>query len=182
MPSEVARHYARVLLDTAVTEGDPAESLERLASGLEEFGAALAESGELGKVLASPSIPRARRARLAERLGDRIRPGSRLGRFAAVMVARERAAHLAGAATAFRAALDAHRGIVDAEVVSAHPLDEAGRAGLRDALGAQLAGTPRLRFSEDPDLLGGFVIRIGNRILDASVQRQLVRFEEKHGG
>lgn len=182
MQSDVARHYARVLLDTAVAEGDDPESLERLASGLEEFGAALSDSGDLRKALTSPAVPRERRARLARELGDRIAPGSRLGRFVAVMVGRERAAHLPETASAFRAALDADRGIVDAEVVSARPLDEPERANLRTALGDGVAGRPRLHFREDPELLGGFVIRVGNRILDASVHRQLARFEEKYGG
>ena len=181
MHGEVARHYARVLLDTAIAEGDDPESLEHLAAGLEEFGVSLSGSADLETALSSPAIPRDRRADLARKLGDRIAPGTRLGRFASVMVARERAADLGETAAAFRAALDAHRGIVDAEVVSARPLDDRDRASLHEALGAAVSGTPRLHFREDPELLGGFVIRIGNRILDASVNRQLSRFEEKYG-
>lgn len=181
MHGEVARHYARVLLDTATAEGDDPESLERLASGLEQFGAAFADSADLRKALTSPAIARDRRARLARELGDRIAPGSRLGRFLSVMVARERGAHVSETGDAFRAALDAHRGIVDAEVVSARPLDEGDRASLKEALAAAVSGAPRLHFREDPELLGGFVIRVGNRILDASVNRQLARFEEKYG-
>lgn len=181
MQGEVAGHYARVLLDTAVQEGDDQESLDRLAAGLEEFGGALTDSSDLLKSLTSPAVDRQRRARLAQEIGDRLLPGSRLGRFAAVMVARERAAHLAETATAFRAALDAHRGVVDAEVVSARPLDERERRNLRNALAVALSGEPRLHFREDPELLGGFVIRVGNRIYDASVSHQLSRFEAKYG-
>ena len=181
MHSDVARRCARVLLDTAMAEGDDPESLERLASGLEEFGVSFSDSAELRKALASPAIPRDRRARLAQAVGDRIAPGSWLGQFLSIMVAREHTAHLTETADAFRAALDAHRGIVDAEVVSARPLDERDRTDLREALRVAMAGTPRLHFREDPELLGGFVIRIGNRILDASVNRQLSRFEEKYG-
>ena len=181
MSSEVARHYARVLLETAVAAGDDEEQLERLAAGLEEFAATLQSSRELAKTLASPAIPRPRRAALAKTIGDRILPGSALGRFVSVMVARERSGRLAEAAAAFRAAFDEHRGIVEAEVVSARALEERDRASLRKALEAASYGAPRLHFREDPDLLGGFVIRIGNRIYDASLRRQLVRFEEKYG-
>ena len=180
MSSEVARHYARVLLDTTAATGDE-DDLEALARGLEEFAAALDRSPELLKTLASPAIARGQRAAAAKAVADRILPDSNLGRFVSVMVARERSGHLAETAAAFRAALDEHRGIVEAEVVSARQLDERDRASLRTALASALAGTPRLRFREDPDLLGGFVIRIGNRIHDASVSRQLSRFEEKYG-
>ena len=182
MPSsEVARHYAQVLLDVAVEAGDSPEHLETLAEGLEQFAGALDSSPDLRKTLVSPAIPRSARARLAETVGDRIAPGSRLPRFVAVMVSRERAGELGETARAFRAALDAHRGVIEAEVVSARALSEADRANLRDALGTAYAGEPRLRFREDPELLGGLVIRIGNRIYDASVQRELARFYEKYG-
>lgn len=180
MSSEVARHYARVLLETMVEAGRE-ENLEPLAGGLEEFAASLESSPELLKTLTSPAIPRGRRAAVAKAVADRILPDSELGRFVAVMVARERSGHLAEAAAAFRTALDEHRGIVEAEVVSARQLDERDRTSIRAALASAFSGTPRLRFREDPELLGGFVIRIGNRIYDASVSRQLSRFEEKYG-
>lgn len=181
MPSEVARHYARVLLDAAADGGASEEDLERLAAGLGEFAQSLERSPELLKTLTSPAIARSRRARLAETVADRILPDSQLGRFVSVMVGRERPEHLAETAAAFRAALDERRGIVDAEVVSARQLDERDRASLREAIEAAFSGAPRLRFREDPELLGGFVVRIGNRIYDASVSRQLSRFEEKYG-
>ena len=180
MSSEVARHYARVLLDTVVGRGDE-ENLEPLAGGLEEFAASLERSPELLKALTSPAIARGRRAAVAKAVADRILPHSDLGRFVSVMVARERSGYLVEAAAAFRAALDEHRGIVEAQVVSARELDERDRASLEAALASALAGTPRLHFRADPELLGGFVIRIGNRIYDASVSRQLSRFEEKYG-
>jgi F-type H+-transporting ATPase subunit delta len=179
--SEVARHYARVLLDTVLESDGKEDRLERLAAGLEEFAASLERSPELLKTLTSPAIARPRRAALAKTIADRILPDSDLGRFVAVMVGRERSEHLAETAAAFRAALDAHRGVFEAEVASARELDASDRTSLREALTAAFSGTPRLRFREDPELLGGFVIRIGNRIYDASVNRQLSRFEEKYG-
>lgn len=181
MSSEVGRHYARVLLETVVAGGAGEEELDRLAAGLEEFAVSLERSPELLKTLISPAIARPRRARLAEAVADRILPGSRLGKFVSVMVARERSENLAETAGAFRAALDERRGIVEADVVSARQLDESDRASLREAIGTAFSGTPRLRFREDPELLGGFVIRIGNRVYDASIHRQLSRFEEKYG-
>ena len=180
MSSEVARHYARVLLDTVVAAGGE-KNLEPLAGGLEEFAASLERSPELLKTLTSPVIARGRRAAVAKAVADRILPDSELGRFVSVMVARERSGDLVETAAAFRAALDEHRGIVEAEVVSARQLDERDRASLRAALASAFSGTPRLHFREDPELLGGFVIRIGNRIYDASVSRQLSRFEERYG-
>ena len=141
MSSQVARHYARVLLDTVAADGGADDDLERLASGLEEFAASLESSPELLKTLASPAVARSQRARLAETVADRILPDSRLGKFVSVMVRRERSEHLGETAAAFRAALDERRGIVEAEVVSARQLDERDRASLREAIGAAFSGT-----------------------------------------
>ena len=172
--SEVARHYARVLFETASAAGD---DLEELAQGLEELAKSLVAAPELAVALASRGISRARRAKLVEAVSDRLAPGSRLGRFAAVMVERERAGDLPETARAFRAALDVHHGVVEAEVVSARPLDRTRRTRLREAFG----GKARLRFSEDPKLLGGLVVRTSNRIYDASVSGELLRFSGRCG-
>ena len=182
MPAnDVARHYAQVLLDIGIEAGDDAERLETLARGLDEFAATLDGAPDLRKTLASPAISRGARARLAEIVAERLAPGTRLGRFVSVMVAHERAGELPEAGNAFRKLLDAYRGVVEAEVVSARALSEADRTGLREALGAAYSGEPRLRFREDPELLGGFVLRIGNRIYDASVSSELRRFAARYG-
>ena len=58
--------------------------------------------------------------------------------------------------------------------------DPAGREALREALAAVLEGRPRLFFREDPSLLGGFAVRSGNRIFDASARGELERFLAAH--
>ncbi len=179
---QVARHYARVLLEVAVAEGD---DLDALAQNLDAFAQTVAGTPELAQALGSPATPRARRARLAASVAEHVASdasGLRLARFVAVMVERERAGEFAATARAYRAALDEHRGVVEAEVVSARPLDDAGREALTSALGAVLGGqSTRLAFREDPSLLGGFTVRAGNRIFDASTSGELDRFLAAHG-
>lgn len=179
MSREVARHYAAALLEAAVESG---ADLRRLAESLDGFAAACAESEELRSALASPAAPRAVRARLAESVAGRIDPEDPLlSRFVSIMTARDRADSLAEAAAAFRAALDEHEGIVPAEVTSAAELDGDAREEIRGALAGALGGTPRLDFRVDPALLGGVVVRTGNRIYDASLAGELARFTAAHG-
>lgn len=179
MSREVARRYADALLEAAAETG---ADLRRLAERLDGFAAACAESEELRSALASPATPRAVRARLAGSVAERIAPGDPLlSRFVSLMTARDRADSLVEAAAEFRAALDEHEGIVPAEVTSAAELDGAARGDLRDALAEALGGTPRLDFRVDPALLGGVVVRTGNRIYDASLAGELARFAAAHG-
>ena len=74
--------------------------------------------------------------------------------------------------------MDARRGIADVRLTSAWPLSEAEAARLSEALGKALGIVPRLQLEVDPTLLGGFIARVGNTIYDASVERELARFEE----
>lgn len=181
--SEAARHYARVLLDVAVREGD---DLDALADGLDVFAAAVAGSPASARALSSPAAPRSRRAHAAAEAARRAAPdpatADRLARFVSVMVERDRSGEFEATAREFRAALDVHRGVMEAEVTSARRLDSGGRDAVRAALEAVFEGRrARLRFREDPSLLGGFTVRAGNRIFDASISGKLDRFLAAHG-
>lgn len=182
MSREIADHYARVLLEVAVESG---ADLPALADGLDAFAACCAESPELARALESPATPRSARASLAETVARRIAPGTHLPRFAAVLVSRDRADSLAETAAAFRAALDAREGVVSAEVTSAAALDDKEKAEIATVLGESLGGPggrTRLEFRVEPALLGGIVVRTGNRIYDASLESELARFAAAPGG
>ncbi|MDQ6952908.1 MAG: ATP synthase F1 subunit delta [Mariprofundaceae bacterium] len=62
---------------------------------------------------------------------------------------------------------------VEAEVVSAVPLDASLLKALSDILGSQIGKKVSLVAHEDPSLLGGLVIRIGDRKIDCSVKSKL---------
>jgi F-type H+-transporting ATPase subunit delta len=64
------------------------------------------------------------------------------------------------------------RGVHTAEVRTAQPLAPEVRDRLLQRLNA-LEGGVELQERVDPDLLGGFVLRVDDRMLDASVKRQL---------
>jgi F-type H+-transporting ATPase subunit b len=62
----------------------------------------------------------------------------------------------------------------DLEVVSAMPLDE----GEQNSVRGQLSGA-NVTFSVDPSILGGLVIRSGDRVIDGSVRRSLGEMSQR---
>lgn len=70
-------------------------------------------------------------------------------------------------------------GQVSVEVTSAVPLDTATAERLRTALRPLVDGEPILHTTTDPNLLGGLVVRVGDRIYDASVARQLENLRQQ---
>jgi F-type H+-transporting ATPase subunit delta len=69
--------------------------------------------------------------------------------------------------------MDAHLGRERAEVVTAHPLDYQQMERLGRWLGQLLGKEVVLTSREDPDVLGGLVVRVGDRIIDGSTKGRL---------
>ena len=60
-----------------------------------------------------------------------------------------------------------------ATVQTAVPLDDALRSKIEEQIGSIMQKQVRLSESVDPDLVGGMVIRVGDRVFDSSVSNRL---------
>ncbi len=69
--------------------------------------------------------------------------------------------------------VDEQSGILAVTVTSAVTLDDAVAQGIGDQIGRQTGRTVELTRAVDPAILGGFVVRVGNAILDASIRNRL---------
>jgi F-type H+-transporting ATPase subunit delta len=129
-------------------------------------------------VLDNPSIPFPQREALVQNLlGSRVsRPTLNLVR---LLVERGRADLLPAIATEYGRLMNRHRGIVEAVVTSAAPLTseetEALRARIQGMAGAQVD----LRTQVDESLIGGLTVKVGGRLLDASVRGRLERLRDE---
>lgn len=66
-----------------------------------------------------------------------------------------------------------HEQEIEAEVISARPLTKREQQQITAALKKRLDRKVRVVFREDPDLIGGVVIRYGDKVIDGSVRGQL---------
>ena len=78
----------------------------------------------------------------------------------------------------FRQATQTERGEVEVELVTAAPLDEATAARVAAAVGRLMGVTALLRAHVDESILGGLILRMGDRLIDASVRYDLERMKE----
>lgn len=165
---EVGRLYAEAILHVA-EEGGQAESLLEELNGLVEY---LDGNPEFEQFLASPLIeegPHAQviedafRGKASDLLVDSLLVINRKGRLSA----------LRAIAVAYRAALRDLRGWMDVHVRTAVPLTEPLRARLNQVLAASTSRRPTLIEKVDPALIGGLVIEVEGRKIDASVASRL---------
>ncbi len=97
--------------------------------------------------------------------------------FTGVVVANRRLADLPGLVAGFAAYVAGKRGLVAAEVITAHPLSDVQRSQLRARLTESGYGNVALAERIDPSLLGGLMLKIGARLYDTSLKSRLQRLQ-----
>lgn len=171
--SGLAERYGRALFDLA----DEGRSLDQVAGDLRSLAGMLAESADLRRVIRSPVLDRAAQGKAIAALADAAQLSHLTQNFLGLLARNRRLLALPEMIRAFLANLAERRGEVTAQVISATPLTPAQSAALGEALrksaGAKLAIDSRI----DPSLLGGLVVRLGSRMIDASLKSKLNRLQ-----
>ncbi len=167
--SKIANRYAAALLE--LTKGQDAKR-DGICEALLEL-AKLYEDKDIRKVLSSPVAPKELLDEVFAHGTQKLNADAYLKDLLKLLTEKRRAGLLPEIAAAFYSKLQSERGIVDATVETAVELPPADLAEvtskLEKILGKKVKVSPRL----NPDILGGFVIRIENSLLDMSLKTKL---------
>jgi F-type H+-transporting ATPase subunit delta len=170
----VARRYASALFELAKKRG----SVDVLAANLQEVVSTVQGSRDLMSVLHHPLLTiEKKKAVLSGVFGGKIQPDAE--RFLFLVVEKQRANVLPQILEEFNRLVDEYRGEGDAEVTSAVPLSAAQVAALQASLQARFGIKVRLSTRIDPNILGGLVVRVGDKLIDASVATKLQSMNEQ---
>jgi F-type H+-transporting ATPase subunit delta len=171
--SGLAQRYAAALFDLA----DERKELDQVANDLVRLRAAIAESPELQRLLASPLLNRDQQGKALAALIQRMDLGNTVRNFVGVVAHNRRLFALKSIIDAFLADLARRRGEVRAEVVSAHRLSDSQYSHLVDTLRRVVGGKVMVDTAVDPSLIGGLVVRVGSRQIDTSLKTKLLRMQ-----
>ena len=161
--------YANALADIALEQGAAEPARRQLA----EFVAMYEESAELRNFLGSPAVARETKHAVIEKLGERVGASKIIRNFLFVVIDNRRIHALPEILETFERVLQHRQGVVEAEVASATEMNERQKAGLLKKLEQVTGKKIQAKYSLEPDLLGGAVVRIGDTIYDGSVRSQL---------
>ncbi len=167
MPRGVAaKRHAQAVFQLALERGE----LEKWLEDLKTIATTLSQP-QLMAILESPKVHLDEKMELLRR----CLPGvSQLAlNLVYLLVARRRLRLIDQIVSEYQRLADAYQGVEHAEVTTAIPLDEEDRQRLSERL-AELTGT-RIVLSTrvDPNVIGGFVVRIGDRLIDGSTKSKL---------
>jgi F-type H+-transporting ATPase subunit delta len=168
-----ARRYAEAVFQLAERDN----ALDRWRDDL-RLASEITTDERVARVMDSPMVALTERERIVEEmLGSRIsKPAFNLVR---MLVQRGNLELVGPIAAEYQRLLNKKLGIVTALVTSALPLTPDEDAAVRARV-AQLTGTTvDVRTAVDPALIGGLTVRIGDRLIDASVRGRLERLREQ---
>lgn len=98
--------------------------------------------------------------------------------FACALVSRGRGHLLPDVAAAYARVLDEHYGLSHAEVVSAVPLDQDTVRMIENRLTSIAGHAFVVDARVDPSIVGGLVVRVGDRVIDRSVRARLASLRQ----
>ncbi len=165
---KVAHRYSRSLLDLA-TDQNLVEEVKADMDIILTFNQA---SSDFKNLLKSPVIRQdLKRKSLNKVFSNQL---STIGvHFLDVLLRKNREYLLAEIAESFVSRYNDHKNIVIAKVTTAAALSEASRKEII-ALALQLEqGNVHIEETIDPELIGGFIVRVGDKQIDSSVIREL---------
>jgi F-type H+-transporting ATPase subunit delta len=167
------RRFADAAFEIALRD----ETVETWRKQLDSAADTAADNEELQRVLANPAIP------LEERIGVARKVFASLSEpvlnLVLLLLKRGRIEQLSRVAAEFRRLDDKRNNIVHATVTSAAPLKADEVKAIAARLEELTGSSVDLETSVDPDLLGGVVVRVGDRLIDGSVRGRLERLRNQ---
>lgn len=172
--SAVALTYARALIELAQAQG----AHEAVGQELADLKQVLESDPAFGLFLRDPAIgTEERRAVIDRALRPQLTP--LVANFLGVVNQHGRTGILPEVIDAYRDLLDKVLGNVDVEVTVARELTDEQLAQVRERVSAALKKNAVVRQRVDESIVGGLVLKVEDKLLDASVKSQLAALKEQ---
>jgi F-type H+-transporting ATPase subunit delta len=167
--SGMAGRYAIALFDLA----RETNAIDAVKADLERFDALIAESADLSRLVRSPVFSAEEQERALSVVLDRAGIGGLAAKFLKLVTANRRLFAVRDMVRAYRGLVAQHKGEATAEVTVAEPLKDEHLDALRAALKAVSGKDVDLDIRIDPAIIGGLVVKLGSRMVDASLRTRL---------
>lgn len=172
MASGSAKRYVQAVVELA-REGQSFDAWRRDLETLRE----LAGDPQVRQYLQNPTVQRGDKVKIVDPVLADLQPEAR--NLAHVLIGQRRVGLIPEIAHLFDEAVLSEQGIVLVDVTTADPLDDEGQVLVKQHLKRILGKEIELRLTEDPEIIGGFVARAGDQVIDGSVTNQLRRLRAR---
>ncbi len=169
----VAERYALAVYELA----DEGRILDDIAQDLKDLQSLLEESEDLKMLISSPLIDTDKKKIAIEKVIKQAGANGLTQRFIAVIARNNRLFILPATIEAFLAELAGRRGEITAEITSAKKLNETQMDSVTNVLRGALGNKVTVDAKIDSSLIGGLIVKVGSRMIDASLKTKLQRLQ-----
>ena len=168
--SGVAGRYASALYELASEK----RATEEVAAALATFQSLINESPDLARLVKSPVFSADEQVRAIGAVLNKAEITGVAANFIRLVASKRRLFVLSDMIDAFHRLNDKAKGLVRADVTVAAPLRSDQETALRQALSSVTGGkTVSLNVRTDPSIVDGVIVKLGSRMVDASVRTKL---------
>ncbi len=167
--SGMAGRYATALFELAKNAG----SIDAVKADLDRLSAMMAESEDLTRLVKSPVFTADEQLKAVTAILEKAEISGLAGNFVKLVAKNRRLFGLPAMIADYAALVAAHRGEVTAKVTVASSLSDDQLAALKNTLGQKTGKDVNLDVTVDPSILGGLIVKLGSRMVDASLKTKL---------
>lgn len=172
--TKVAARYAKSLLDLAIEQ----DKLEDTFNDMSRVDEVISNNRDMQLLLTSPIVKTDKKHAIIEAVfGSELRELSMA--FIRLITSRRRESLLEGIAASFVRQYKVHKNILVAEITSAIPLDDKLRTQLKGLFKDIDFSALEMTEKVDPSIIGGFVVRVGDQQIDASLSQRIGELKQE---
>jgi F-type H+-transporting ATPase subunit delta len=171
--SGLAERYGTALFDLA----DERKEFDATAEDLKTLRAMLRDSSDLRRLIRSPVLSREDQGKAIAAIAAKAELSPLTRNFLGLLARNRRLFALPEIIESYLSRLALRRGEVTARVVAAQQLSPRQRAAVDDELRKAVGRPVTVDLHVDPGLLGGLIIKLGSRLIDASLKSKLHRLQ-----
>ncbi|HEX6539379.1 MAG TPA: F0F1 ATP synthase subunit delta [Candidatus Dormibacteraeota bacterium] len=166
----MARRYAEAYFALARDAGDIAGWRAELAAVSDAFS-----NPGVAQTLQNPRLSMGRRVQLGlELLDGASAPARNLAR---LLIERRRSGRIREVLAAYDELADRASGVLRAEVLTAVPVDAQMQERIARVLSQRFGQSVRATLRQDPSIIGGLIVRVGDRVIDDSIRTHLQQLQ-----
>lgn len=167
--SSVSGRYAQALFELAQEAG----SIDAISRDLSTLETMINSSADFKRVIASPIIDKKDQMKAVNAVIQKAGIKGLLANFIHFVASKRRLDALQGIISGFKQLQAKANNIHTARIVSAQELSNSQLSEIRKALEGSAGGQVNLNVSVDADIIGGLIVKLGSRMIDASLKTKL---------
>lgn len=164
----IASRYAKSLLELA----EEKKCLDKVVKDMEQFTAVCKSNHDLVLMLKNPIIGHYKKLTILQEIFKGKVNDLTMSIFE-ILAKKNREMYLPEVAEAFQSQYHAFKGIVESTITTVHPISDAIRKEISAIVKKITNSDVVLTEKTNPDLIGGFILKIGDKQIDDSVSGKL---------